>query len=100
MLERKRQAKSYTTVPGDEADLDVELGEGVGPQESGVTYDAPAPAPVPAPAPTRTLEQEVDNWDENAEDWEEDDASPVTEEGKKTPGSSTDDPIDSKKRHE
>ncbi|KAF2096905.1 hypothetical protein NA57DRAFT_25948, partial [Rhizodiscina lignyota] len=60
MLERKRQAKQYTAVPGEEGEIDVELGEGVGPQETGVTHDAPA----------RSLEDEVDNWDENAEDWE------------------------------
>lgn len=100
MLERKRQVKSYTAVPGGEPDLDVELGEGVGPQETGVTYDAPAPASAPAPAPTQTLEQEVDNWDENADDWEEDDSSPVTGEDQKTPASSTDEPVDPKKRHD
>lgn len=55
MLERKRQGK-YSAVPGD--DGDVELGEGTSGQETGVTG--------------QTLEQEVDNWDENAEDWEED----------------------------
>lgn len=61
MLERKRQGK-YSSVPGE--DDDVELGEGTGAQETGVTG--------------QTLEQEVDNWDENAEDWEqeENDAKP------------------------
>ena len=59
MLDRKRQRK-YTAVPGDE---DLELGEGASSrQESGVT-DGPS------------LEEEVDNWDENMEDnWEEDEA--------------------------
>ncbi|KAF1810632.1 hypothetical protein P152DRAFT_439599 [Eremomyces bilateralis CBS 781.70] len=55
MLERKRQAKGYQPAPGEEEDL--ELGERVG-----------SPAAPRAP----TLEEEVDNWDENAEDWEED----------------------------
>ena len=61
MLERKRKAKGYTAVSGEE---DVELGESGGEQESGVTEDR-----------AQTLEEEVDNWDENAEDWEEDEPS-------------------------
>ncbi|KAJ5235555.1 uncharacterized protein N7469_004723 [Penicillium citrinum] len=66
MLERRR-ASRYGMVDGD-GDDDVELGtgvgarsreeEGMGPQESGVT----------------NLEQEVDNWDENAVDnWDTED---------------------------
>ncbi|KAK5995668.1 hypothetical protein PT974_04085 [Cladobotryum mycophilum] len=59
MLERKRQRKTYTAVPGEDT-ADVELGEG---HENGVT-DGPA----------RSLEEEVDNWDENAVDnWDDDD---------------------------
>lgn len=60
MLERRRQRKHYNAVPGeDEADL--ELGEG---QETGV---------VEAQTHSRTLEEEVDNWDENhVDEWEED----------------------------
>lgn len=65
MLERRRQRKTYNVVPGEEA-TDVELGEG---HENGVTETAPR---------TRTLEQEVDNWDENAVDtWEEEDPTDV-----------------------
>lgn len=70
MLDRKRQHKSYTAVPGDDADGDdVELGEGVGAQEDGVTSAAAAP----------TLEDELDNWDENAADdaWDDDGAGDV-----------------------
>ncbi|KAL7797229.1 hypothetical protein V8C37DRAFT_370400 [Trichoderma ceciliae] len=66
MLERKRQRKHYDAVPGEDGEdgEDVELGEG---QESGV---------MDAPTRGRTLEEEVDNWDENAEDnWDEDNAS-------------------------
>lgn len=76
MLERKRASKHYNLVPGEE---DLELGEGSGSthldedneggQENGIL-----------PAPT-TLEQEVDNWDENAEDWDEDGDEPTTTEG-------------------
>ncbi|PTB69218.1 hypothetical protein BBK36DRAFT_1167076 [Trichoderma citrinoviride] len=63
MLERKRQRKHYDAVPGEDTE-DVELGQG---QESGITD---------GPARGRTLEEEVDNWDENAEDnWDDDNLS-------------------------
>lgn len=58
MLERKRQAKGYSAVAGED---DLELGESSGEQETGVTGNRP-----------QTLEEEVDNWDENAQDWDED----------------------------
>lgn len=62
MLERRRQRKSYTAVPGEE-DADIELGEG---QETGIVSEDLTRG--------RTLEQEVDGWDENAVDnWDEDD---------------------------
>jgi hypothetical protein len=81
MLERKRLAKTYHAVPGDE-DAELELGEGVGLQESGVT------------AATRTLDEEVDNWDENVEDaWDEDEhaggADSAEGEGLETPSASS-----------
>ena len=60
MLERKRAARGYNAVAGDD---DVELGEDIGGQESGVVRP--------------TVEEELDNWDENAEDWE--DTDPTTE---------------------
>lgn len=69
MLERKRLAKNYQVVPGDE---DLELGEDLGPQESGITPAIAEP----------TLDQEVDNWDENVEDddaWDEDEHATGTE---------------------
>lgn len=80
MLERKRASKHYNLVPGDDdegaldEDVDLELGERSGPahldgQENGLVGRAP------------TLEQEVDNWDENAEDWDEDGDEPTTTEG-------------------
>ncbi|KAK4166561.1 hypothetical protein QBC43DRAFT_312917 [Cladorrhinum sp. PSN259] len=96
MLERKRLGR-YTAVPGEAEDL--ELGEDVGVgvedeeedgQEEGVITGggtaavaaaaAPAPAPAeveqkktaPPPAVAPTLEEEVDNWDENALDnWDD-----------------------------
>lgn len=60
MLDRKRAARSYHVVPGEDEERDVELGEGTGSQETGVVRDP-------------TLDEEVDNWDENA--WEEDEAT-------------------------
>lgn len=80
MLERKRLAKQYQVVPGEE---DLELGEGVGAQELGTV-------PVTAAAPT--LDEEVENWDENLEDgWEEDEhtADSAEGEGLKTPSASS-----------
>ncbi|KAF2260992.1 hypothetical protein CC78DRAFT_380813 [Lojkania enalia] len=61
MLERKRAARGYSGIAGDDMDdRDVELGEGIG-QESGVVRPA-------------TVEEELENWDENAEDWEDTEA--------------------------
>ncbi|KAF5876722.1 uncharacterized protein Bfra_003128ia [Botrytis fragariae] len=72
---------------------DLELGEGVGAQESGVA------------AASRTLDEEVDNWDENMEDaWDEDEQAGVVDsvEGEelKTPSASSTGEVDgdSKKR--
>ncbi|OAA62928.1 VanZ domain protein [Cordyceps fumosorosea ARSEF 2679] len=60
MLERRRQKKTYTAVPGED-DGDLELGEG---HETGIVEDGGAPP--------QTLEEELDNWDENApDDWED-----------------------------
>jgi hypothetical protein len=74
MLERKRKNKHYDIVPGDELpegdeERDVELGEvGVGAQETGVVREqASAGATV-------DVTRELDEWDENAEDWEEEGA--------------------------
>lgn len=68
MLERKRQRRAYNAVPGED-EADVELGEGdglvEGGQEEGVT-------PSAGPGRSTTLEEEVDNWDENAIDnWDD-----------------------------
>jgi VanZ family protein len=74
MLERKRQRKQYGAVPGEDPENeDLELGEGIGRQhEEGVTSGERAP----------TLVEEVDNWDENAEDaWEEHDGDVGTATG-------------------
>lgn len=62
MLERKRRRR-YSAVPGEEQG-DVELGEG---HESGV---------MEGNSRSQTLEEEVDNWDENQidDDWDEDEA--------------------------
>jgi hypothetical protein len=63
MLERKRAARGYGAVAGDDIDdRDVELGEGISGQESGIVRSG-----------TATVEEELDRWDENAEDWEDTD---------------------------
>lgn len=60
MLERRRQNKAYNAVPGEDVE-DLELGEGEG-HETGVVQ-------------AQTLEEEVDNWDENAVDnWDDGEA--------------------------
>lgn len=58
MLERKRAARGYGAVAGDDHDTDIELGESriEQGQESGIVRP--------------DVERELDNWDENAEDWE------------------------------
>ncbi|PGH18119.1 hypothetical protein AJ79_00747 [Helicocarpus griseus UAMH5409] len=107
MLERRRKARFGSSVldgaAGDDVELGVrsesgsgELGRGMGPQETGVT------------AGPRTLEEEVDNWDENAVDnWEdgEDDITGTSGDGDgpRTPPSSSgnEDPIEDRKiRHD
>jgi VanZ family protein len=92
MLERKRLAKHYQVVPGDE-EADLELGEGVGAQETGIAH-----------ATNATLDQEVENWDENAEDaWDEEHATESVEgDGPKTPSASSagEAEAESKKRKE
>jgi hypothetical protein len=82
MLERKRKNKHYDIVPGDEpgddGEVDLELGEGVGgsvrDQETGVvSADANGQAEAGAAQSKATnVTEELDNWDENEEDWEAD----------------------------
>ncbi|RYP75620.1 hypothetical protein DL771_002320 [Monosporascus sp. 5C6A] len=73
MLERRRLSRHrYTAVPGADG-AELELGEGVGHQEEGLMGGVEG---------TTTLEEEVDNWDENAVDpWDEDDAGDRTADG-------------------
>ena len=58
MLERKRAARGYGAVAGDDNDMDIELGDSHvdDGQESGIVRP--------------DVERELDNWDENAEDWD------------------------------
>lgn len=87
MLERKRAARGYGAVADDDIDdRDVELGESIGGQESGVVRSG-----------TATVEEELDNWDENAEDWEDTDA-PETSNGTTHNGGGDLGMADSKKR--
>ena len=62
MLERKRAARGYAAVAGDE-ERHIELGESVGEQESGIVRP--------------TVDDELDRWDENAEDWETTEPEPA-----------------------
>ncbi|KAK8217980.1 hypothetical protein IWZ01DRAFT_133561 [Phyllosticta capitalensis] len=69
MLERRRQAKLYHAVPGEDNDeVDLELGEGANSrgQESGVIREGGEGG--------MSVEEELDNWDENAEDWDAEEA--------------------------
>ncbi|KAK4032274.1 hypothetical protein C8A01DRAFT_41291 [Parachaetomium inaequale] len=89
MLERKRLRK-YTAVPtgegGAQGEEDLELGEGPGigggrvsdgEHEEGVSGGSSG-AGAGGGLRAATLEEEVDNWDENAVDaWDEDDAGDV-----------------------
>jgi hypothetical protein len=72
MLERKRAARGYTAVAGDiDEERDIELGETVSDiegQESGIVRP--------------TVDEELERWDENAEDWETTEPEAVT--GKKS----------------
>jgi len=81
MLERKRASKNYNLVPGDEEDgeHDVELGERPRhdeEQESGIVHAEPSAQPQPQPQPQQpTVTEELDNWDENADEWDDDEPS-------------------------
>ncbi|KAI5255701.1 hypothetical protein E4T42_01697 [Aureobasidium subglaciale] len=63
MLERRRAARNYQIVPGEEQD--IELGDNTTDQETGVLPSSEQPA---------SITEELDNWDENAEDWDDDQA--------------------------
>ncbi|KAI6859814.1 hypothetical protein KC318_g21465, partial [Hortaea werneckii] len=91
MLERRRKNKHYDIVPGEEGDVegeegrerDVELGEGVG---AGHNLQEQETGTVPANANGQTsagaeqakgtnVTEELDNWDENEEDWDDDEVN-------------------------
>lgn len=113
MLERRRKNKHYDIVPGDDeeedgaAERDLELGEGVGgsaevrDQETGtVPADANGGQAGAGAEEIKGTDvtSELDNWDENAEDWDEEPTSGSVE-GQKTPASSNEDGVvDTKKR--
>lgn len=74
MLERKRSRKNYNAVPGeDPSDEDLELGEGiVAGHEEGIAETTRGRASSIGGERSTTLEEEVDNWDPNAEDpWDD-----------------------------
>ncbi|KAK4242924.1 hypothetical protein C8A03DRAFT_28925 [Achaetomium macrosporum] len=84
MLERKRLRK-YSAVPTGEdgvgvgeGEEDLELGEGPGIRRSGEHEEGVVSSSAAGGQRATTLEEEVDNWDENAVDaWDEDDAGDV-----------------------
>jgi hypothetical protein len=90
MLERKRARKGYVNVATD--DQDVELGEGLG---VGASHDdlGQQESGVISAVPVHSLDEELDNWDENAEDnWDDDEPTTGTDsagEGLKTPPSTS-----------
>jgi hypothetical protein len=62
MLERKRAARGYTAVAGDD-ERDIELGDSSEGQESGIVRP--------------TVDEELEQWDEHAEDWETTEPEPA-----------------------
>ena len=102
MLERKRKNKHYDIVPGeepaDDEERDVELGT-VRDQEIGTVPIGANGSPVQADAGAKKTDvtEELDNWDENEEDWD-DEPRTSSGDGQKTPASSADDGADPKKR--
>ncbi|KAF7514744.1 hypothetical protein G7054_g15041 [Neopestalotiopsis clavispora] len=70
MLERRRRGRRYDAVPGEDED-DLELGQGVSSDEG---HEEGIMSSTAVTERTPTLEEEVDNWDENAVDaWDDDD---------------------------
>ena len=78
MLERKRKNKHYDIVPGDEpaddeeaAERDVELGNVSGQETGIVPVEANGQAEAGAVSKATDVTEELDNWDENEEDWDD-----------------------------
>ncbi|EMD00267.1 hypothetical protein BAUCODRAFT_119813 [Baudoinia panamericana UAMH 10762] len=106
MLERRRKNKHYDIVPGEDADeeggeADVELGEGVGrgslaeQETGGVPADANGQAAAGAPIKETNVSEELDNWDENEEDWDD---GAGTVDAAKADGKAVEDAVEAKKR--
>ena len=89
--ERRRKAK-YSVLAGaaPEGEEDLELGEGPSLRREGDTEPGQENGIVDVPA-RKTVEQELDNWDENAPDeaWDEDDTTGESSTTKITPASSS-----------
>ncbi|KAK5159215.1 hypothetical protein LTS14_002357 [Recurvomyces mirabilis] len=78
MLERKRKNKHYDIVPGDEpaddeedVERDVELGNVSGQESGTVSVEANGQAEAGATSKATNVTEELDNWDENEEDWDD-----------------------------
>lgn len=103
MLERKRKNKHYDIVPGEdleagEGEGDVELGEGMGAQgqQSGVVGSRDGGDASAGAGRGPTVTEELDNWDENASDWDEEPDGKG--DGQRTPGSSAEEGEDGGKK--
>lgn len=87
--------RGYAGLAGEDnalAEEDLELGEGVGAQEEGIVGlgVAGGVAAGTGVLASKTLDDEVDNWDENVEDaWDEDGEAVGEEAGVKTPSASS-----------
>lgn len=111
MLDRRRSRKQYGAIPGGEGGEDIELGDPVfgGDHEEGVIVSEPESS-VPGTSTgagkgSMTLEEEVDNWDENVVDaWDEDDlgdvgiATSAAAKGKGKAVEDSDDHVETKQR--
>ena len=93
--ERRRKAKYLALGQEDLDEEDLELGEGPGlssnTDELGRSPQPPQETGTVAIPPAKTVEEELDNWDENIPDepWEEDDDDAHGKDTKMTPATSS-----------
>lgn len=89
-IERRRRAK-YSALTGEGVEDDVELGDTSTHQETGVVG-------LESLESKRTIEQELDDWDENAVDVWSDDENTNDTRSKMTPATSSADSSEESKR--
>lgn len=88
--ERRRRAK-YSALTGDGLEgEDLELGEGANGTLGSGGLGGDVDGQETGVAPARTVEEELDHWDENApDDWDDDDDTTATQNTKVTPSTSS-----------